>query len=88
MIRGENDEVTMDNTSISDTISKYYVNARKKLKVMPTKIVRKEKHWKSENKHLWRNCEFLVSSEWQLKIWSKKLKDQKVALVNSEYLHI
>ena len=52
MTRGENDEVTMDNTSISDTISKYYVNARKKLKVMPTKIVRKEKHWKGENKHL------------------------------------
>lgn len=32
MTRGENDEVTMDNTSISDTISKYYVNARKKTK--------------------------------------------------------
>ena len=32
MTRGENDEVTMDNASISDTISKYYVNARKKTK--------------------------------------------------------
>ena len=39
MTRGENDEVIW---SISDTISKYYVNARKKLKVIPTKIVRKE----------------------------------------------
>lgn len=39
MTRGENDEVIW---SISDTICKYYVNVRKKLKVMPTKIVRKE----------------------------------------------
>ena len=42
MTPGENDEVIFDDTSISDTISKYSANARKKLKIIPTKIERKE----------------------------------------------